>query len=100
MKNIFSHIAKIEKEWFSESIGSPNGNPISVRVMNDMEAKYHTHENSDEMFLVLSGRVNIDTKDGTIELLTGQSHTVLAGVEHRARVKGRAELIVFGGANT
>jgi len=92
-------ISEINEPWFTENIGSPNGSPVSVRVMNDIEAEFHVHNNSDEMFIVLSGNLYIDTKDKTIELSSGESYTVKAGVEHRARVIGRAELIVFGGKN-
>lgn len=99
MNNIFNRITEIEDSWFSEILGSPNGSPVSVRVMNDVVAPFHTHETADEMFVVLSGIVHIDTPEGSTTLTAGQAYTVLSGVEHRARVKGRAELIVIGGQN-
>jgi len=97
MNNIFSHISEIGDSWFSETMGTPNGNPVAVRVMNDVVAPFHTHTVADEMFLVISGVVYIDTSEATITLNPGQAHTVVAGVEHRIRVEGRAELVVIGG---
>ena len=97
MKNIFSQISEIDDSWFSEIMGTPNGNPVAVRVMNDVVTPFHTHAVNDEMFLVVSGVVHIDTSVGAITLSSGQAYTVVAGVEHRTRVEGRAELVVIGG---
>lgn len=97
MKNIFRKIENAKEPWASFNIGTVNGSPVSARVMENVEAEFHTHEKSDEFFLVLSGTVFIDTDDETIELTEGQSYTVKSGTKHRARVMGRAELIVVGG---
>jgi len=97
MNNILSHLKNLNESWASIGMGEVNGSPVSARVMENVEAKFHTHNNSDEFFLVLSGKVFIDTEEGTIELSEGQSHTVTSGTRHRARSDGRAELIVVGG---
>lgn len=97
MSNFFETMSQSQDAWFSETIGEPNGNPVMIRVMNDVIAPFHTHETADEMFIVLSGTVFIDTASNTQTINAGQSHTVAAGIEHRARVEGRAELIVIGG---
>lgn len=68
--------------------------------MENVEADFHTHDKSDEFFLVLSGRVYIDTEVESIELNEGQSHTVKSGTKHRARAVGRVELVVVGGRDS
>ena len=97
MKNIFEEISKAESAWHSEQIGEINKNPAFVRVMQGIEAPFHIHKNSDEMFIVLEGELYIDMKNESICLNKGQSYTVLAGTEHRARVPISAHLIVIGG---
>ncbi len=97
MNNILSHLKRINEPWVSIGIGEVNGSPVSARVMDNVEANFHTHDNADEFFFVLSGRVFIDTEEGSIELNEGQYHTVKSGTKHRARSDGRAELIVVGG---
>lgn len=97
MNNILSQLKSVNERWASIGIGEVNGSPISARVMENVEASFHTHENSDEFFLVLSGKVFIDTEEGTIELNEGKSHTVTSGTKHRARSYVRSELIVVGG---
>jgi mannose-6-phosphate isomerase-like protein (cupin superfamily) len=46
---------------------------------------WHAHEREDEAFLVLSGRVAIDFRDGAVELGEGDFVVVPHGVEHRPR---------------
>lgn len=97
MKNIFEEISKAEGAWNSEQIGEINKNPVFVRVMHGIEAPFHIHKKSDEMFIVLEGELHIDMKNESVCLTKGQSFTVLAGTEHRARVNKSAHLIVIGG---
>ena len=97
MKNILSDLKNVDERWAAIGLGEVNGSPVSARVMENVEADLHTHEKADEFFLVLSGKVFIDTEYEAIELNEGQSHTVKSGTKHRARAVGRAELIVVGG---
>lgn len=97
MKNIFEEFTKVESAWHSEQIGQINKNPVFVRVMQGIEAAFHIHKKSDEMFIVLDGELYIDLKMDSIHLKKGESYTVSAGTEHRARVPDIAKLIVIGG---
>lgn len=99
MKSIFDELSNANESWVSIPVGTVNSAPITARVMEDFEAPFHTHDNADEFFLVVSGTVFIDTGSETIQLNKGQSYTVSAGACHRAKAAGRAELIVIGGNN-
>lgn len=99
MKNILEILSKKDETWFSDVIGTPNNVPVTIRVMNNCSAQFHSHDTSDEMFIVLSGTVVIDTLESTTIVNTGETYTVPAGIEHRARTEDRAELIVIGGEN-
>ncbi|TIX80829.1 MAG: cupin domain-containing protein, partial [Mesorhizobium sp.] len=46
---------------------------------------WHAHDNEDEAFLVLRGRIAIDFRDGTVELGSGEFIVVPRAVEHRPR---------------
>lgn len=52
MKDIFARIKNINENWYSEELGSTNGNPVSIRVMIDKTTRTHTHESDDEMFVL------------------------------------------------
>ncbi|WP_299410267.1 cupin domain-containing protein [Acaryochloris sp. IP29b_bin.148] len=86
--------------WASESIGSFNGNQVEVRVMRHAIAKWHTHPRTDEMFVVLSGSVAIDTEKGSFDLKTHDCLVVKAGTQHRARTESTATLMTLMKATT
>ena len=44
---------------------------------------FHSHENTDEVFFVIEGRMKLEFKDKIIELQEGEMCVVPKGVEHR-----------------
>jgi mannose-6-phosphate isomerase-like protein (cupin superfamily) len=97
MKNIFE-LSKAQTDgWFSKNLDTINGSQVALRVMEEYTAEFHIHENSEEMFIVLNGSIFIDTESETVTLNKGDTYTVSPGIKHRARVVGRAELIVILG---
>lgn len=43
---------------------------------------WHSHENEDELFLILKGRLRIEMEDGNVELNEGEIYVVPKGVRH------------------
>lgn len=87
--------AGVSAPWTSFDLARMNGNQVAFRVMQDTEAKWHVHDDTDELFYVTSGTVFMDTEHGTREIRTGQLFVVPAHVRHRARVEGRATLLTM-----
>lgn len=89
-----------EVGWQSTDLLSFNGNKVRYRTMNAVEARWHKHDNTDEMFFVLSGHLEIDVLGDTGSVQThavgpGQMLMVHSGYEHRARSLGLTTLLVF-----
>jgi mannose-6-phosphate isomerase-like protein (cupin superfamily) len=80
--------------WKSFDVATVNGNSVRFRVMENMTANWHVHEHSDELFYVVSGTVLMDMEHGVREIRPGQLLVVPAGTRHRARVEGRASILV------
>ncbi len=99
-QNIFKELSKDEGEWHSEKTGDIDSRPVYIRTMKDTQAPFHIHKNNDEMFVVLDGELHLDMKNDSVCLKKGESFTVRAGTEHRARVIESAKLIVIGGMDT
>jgi mannose-6-phosphate isomerase-like protein (cupin superfamily) len=60
------------------------------------EYRWHHHPDSDELFLVVAGTLQIDLADGErIELGEWQSVVIPAGTVHRTRAIGRAVNLTF-----
>lgn len=59
-----------------------NGHDVMV-VKVQGEFVWHSHEDTDDFFLVLSGRLTIRMRDGEVELRPGELYVVPRGVEHQ-----------------
>jgi mannose-6-phosphate isomerase-like protein (cupin superfamily) len=67
------------------------------------EYRWHYHPDSDELFLVVAGTLQIDLADGSrMELTEWQSVVIPAGTVHRTRAIGRTVNITYekSGAQT
>jgi mannose-6-phosphate isomerase-like protein (cupin superfamily) len=62
----------------------------------DGEYRWHRHPESDELFLVVEGRLEIDLTEGpTLALGAWQSVVIPAGTVHRTRAVGRTVNLTF-----
>ena len=70
---------------------SEHWSPKVVARLNDYEIKlsklegefvWHTHDDTDELFLVIDGTLTIQLRDGDVVLRPGQLYVVPRGVEH------------------
>ncbi|HEY2030651.1 MAG TPA: cupin domain-containing protein [Myxococcales bacterium] len=77
--------------------------PRSVAQLNDYEVKvvkvqgdfvWHSHAETDELFLVLRGKLRIDLRDGAVELGPGELYVVPRGVEHKPFAAEECEMLL------
>ncbi|MER8389591.1 cupin domain-containing protein [Mesorhizobium sp. M1329] len=76
--------AKIKKVFDPHIAGDVNDSQVKIAKFGDV-FDWHAHDNEDEAFLVLRGRIAIDFRDGTVELGSGDFIVVPRAVEHRPR---------------
>jgi mannose-6-phosphate isomerase-like protein (cupin superfamily) len=83
--------------------------PKIVAYLNDMKIQvvkisgdfvWHSHEETDEFFLVLDGRLTIQLEGRDIELATGDLFVVPRGVRHRPRADGEAHVLLIDPKDT
>lgn len=86
---------EIAESWKNLNLSQVNGNNIRLRILEDITANWHSHDVSDELFYVISGIVHIDTEYGTETLNSNDLFIVPAKTKHRARVEGRATLLII-----
>ena len=68
--------------WAPKIIARVNDHHFKlVRIEGDFV--WHSHEHTDEVFIVVDGNMTIDLRDGKVELKTGEMCVVPMGVEHR-----------------
>lgn len=81
--------------WSSTDLVHSQRGHFRVRVMENFEAPWHEHPTSVEVFIVLSGNLEIDLEAETHSVLPGDIFLVPNGTRHRARAKGRVELLIY-----
>jgi mannose-6-phosphate isomerase-like protein (cupin superfamily) len=75
---------KIKSVFHPFIVGDVNESQVKVAKFGEV-FDWHAHDNEDEAFLVLRGRIAIDFRDGAVELGEGEFLVVPKGVEHRPR---------------
>lgn len=78
--------------------------PRVIAEMNDYQLKlakirgefvWHDHPDTDEVFIVLAGRMAIDFRDGRVELGAGETYVVPKGVEHKPCAEEECRLLLI-----
>ncbi len=59
------------------------------------EFVWHHHENEDELFMVVKGKLTIKLKDQNIELSEGQFFIIPRGVEHLPIAEEECHVMLF-----
>ena len=87
-------VREVEEDWFNQTLCRVNDSLVRVGVVEG-EFHWHKHENDDEFFFVLSGRLLIDlVEEETVELLPHQGYVVPKGVMHRPRAPERTIMLM------
>jgi len=93
--NIEKCFQKFSDTFSPKIVGELNGqNVMLVRCEGD-KIPWHTHDNEDEMFLVVDGILEVMEKDKTVALHAGEFYIVHRGIEHRVVPKGHVKLMLF-----
>jgi len=86
----------VTEEWFNQSLCEVNDCVVRLGVVQG-EFHWHKHDNEDEFFFVVDGRLIIDLEDRSVELLPQQGFTIPRGVVHRTRAPVRTAMLMVEG---
>jgi mannose-6-phosphate isomerase-like protein (cupin superfamily) len=59
------------------------------------EFVWHDHKHTDEVFIVLSGKMDIEFRDGTVRVGAGEMFVVPKGAEHRTRATSECHALLI-----
>ena len=79
--NLQHLLTKFSDHWSQRTIGTLNDYEIKLAKLLG-EFVWHSHPDTDEMFFVLSGTLNIQLRDRDVILNPGEIFVVPRGVEH------------------
>ena len=97
--NLAEKLAAFSDLWSPRIVGSFNGHDLMV-VKAKGEFNWHSHPETDDLFLVLKGRLVIELRDGPVALGPGELYVVPKGVEHRPVAEEETHILLIEPAGT
>ena len=85
--------------WNPRILTELNGQVVKAAKLKG-DFVWHAHELEDELFYVISGKLEIQFRDGTIVLNAGEMLTIPKGIEHRPVAQEEVLVLLFEPAST
>jgi len=86
--------ASLNELWSPRVIAEVDDAYIKVAKVHGSLA-WHSHENEDELFLVLKGHLRIEMDSGSVELNEGEMFVVPKGVRHNPVAEQECHLMLI-----
>jgi mannose-6-phosphate isomerase-like protein (cupin superfamily) len=91
--DLAAKLSAVTDHWSPKVVARLNDYEIKV-VKVQGEFVWHTHDDTDELFLVTDGELIIQLRDGDVTLGPGQLYVVPRGVEHCPIAEGEAHALL------
>ncbi len=97
--NLAEKLSTFADLWSPRTVTRFNGCDVMVVKVRDAFV-WHKHNDTDDFFLVLKGRLEIQLRDGAVELGPGELYVVPRGVEHRPVAREETHLLLIEPSGT
>ena len=97
--NLAEKLSTFTEHWQPRTVAQFNGHDVMV-VKFQGEFPWHKHDDTDDVFLVLAGRVTIQLRDRDVALGPGEMFVVPRGVEHRPTAHEEAHVLLIEPSGT
>jgi mannose-6-phosphate isomerase-like protein (cupin superfamily) len=97
--NLAEKFSLFTEHWSPKIVGELNEQQVKLAKLKG-EFVWHDHEQEDEFFLVLKGRLTIQLRDREVVLDEGECFIVPRGVEHKPVAHEEAHVLLFEPAST
>ncbi|MGW9304236.1 MULTISPECIES: cupin domain-containing protein [Streptomyces] len=97
--NLSDKLAQFSELWSQKKVAELNDYEVKLAKLKG-EFVWHSHEGTDELFLVISGRLTIQLRDGDVVLEPGELFVVPRGVEHCPVADEETAILLFEPAGT
>ncbi len=92
--NFREKLALFDEHWTPKVIAEMNDYQFKiVKIKGDFV--WHDHQDTDETFIVLEGKLRIDFRDGEVELSAGEMYVVPKGVEHKPYAEEEVKMLLI-----
>ena len=97
--NFSEKLSKFSDHWAPKIIAQMNNYHLKV-VKFQGEFVWHSHKDTDEVFIVLDGEMSIAFRDGSVTLKAGEMIVVPKGAEHRPYAEKECNAMLVEPAGT
>jgi len=92
--NLAEKLSLFNEHWSPKSVAQFNGHDVMVvKVQGDFN--WHSHADTDDFFLVLSGVLTIHLRDREIELAAGEMYVIPKGIEHKTSATNETHILLI-----
>jgi mannose-6-phosphate isomerase-like protein (cupin superfamily) len=92
--NLSEKLGTFSEHWSPRTVAQLNNYDVMVVKVKD-EFVWHKHDETDDFFLVLKGKLDIELRDRTVTLGPGELFIVPKGVEHRPVAKEEVHMLLI-----
>ena len=97
--NLAAKLSTFAEHWQPRTVGQFNGHDLMVVKVKGAFV-WHKHDDTDDFFFVLKGRVTIQMRDGNVTLGPGEMFVVPKGVEHCPVAEEEAHILLIEPSGT
>ncbi len=97
--NLNDKFSQFSEQWSPKLVAELNGQAVKIAKVQG-EFIWHHHEQEDELFFVVKGRLRLEFRDRDVWLAEGEMLVVQRGVEHRPSAREETWIIMFEPATT
>ena len=87
-------VARLQDLWSPRVVAEVDDVYVKVAKVHGQLA-WHSHENEDELFLVLKGHLRIELEQGAVELSEGEVFVVPKGVHHNPVADSECHILLI-----
>lgn len=98
-KNLKEKLASFSDHWSPKIVAQMNDYHFKLAKVQG-EFVWHDHPETDEVFLVLHGQLEICFRDGSVKLNEGDMFVVPKGVEHKPVAANECHILLVEPAGT
>jgi mannose-6-phosphate isomerase-like protein (cupin superfamily) len=91
--NFAEKLAKVSEHWSPRVVAELNDYQFKL-VKVQGEFVWHTHDDTDEAFIVLNGELEIGFRDGKVIIRAGEMYIVPKGIEHVTRASHECHVLL------
>lgn len=92
--NFREKLAKFSDHWAPKVIAQMNDYQFKL-VKIQGEFVWHSHAETDDVFIVLDGEMSIELRDGKVDLKAGEMFVVPKGVEHKPHAERECKILLI-----